>query len=184
MEAMRSKGKTVGRLDSRFTGISGDLLAQFADYDPQSAAISPPYITGFLDYLYNDLNVDRSLHYQTSAGSREGFKWDWSHRGNTSWNAQVAINTAIDMTRTMRQNPNVKVLILNGIYDLATVFYGVEYTIDHLGLPPEIKQNIIMKYYEAGHMMYTHGPSMTKFKEDVSAFIAETSKMTLRLNPR
>ena len=88
------------------------------------------------------------------------------------------------MSRTMRQNPNVKVLILNGIYDLATVFYGVEYTIDHLGLPPEIKQNIIMKYYEAGHMMYTHGPSMMKFKEDVSAFIAETSNMTLRLNPR
>ncbi len=174
-EAMRDNGRTVGRLDSRFTGISGDLLAQFADYDPQSAAISPPYITGFLDYLYNDLNVDRSMHYQTSAGSREGFRWDWSHRGNTSWNAQVAVNTGIDMARTMRQNPNVKVLILNGLYDLATVFYGVEYTIDHLGLPPEIKENIIMKYYEAGHMMYTHGPSMVKFKVDVTEFVRSTS---------
>ncbi len=175
-ELMRDEGRTVGRLDSRFTGINPDGISQMADHDPQSAAISPPYITAFLDYLYNDLNVDRGMHYQTSAGSREGFAWDWSHQGNTSWGAQVAVNTAIDMARSMNRNPNMKVLILNGYYDLATVFYGVEYTIDHLGLPPDIRDNIIMKYYEAGHMMYTHPPSMAKFKEDVTTFIRETSQ--------
>lgn len=174
-ELMREDGKTVGRLDSRFTGINSDLLSQFADYDPQSAAISPPYITGFLDYFYNDLNVSKELHYQTSAGGREGFQWDWSHAGNTIWNAQVAVNTGIDMARAMTRNPDMEVLILNGYYDLATVFYGVEYTIDHLGLEPEIKDNIIMKYYEAGHMMYTHPPSLEKFKTDVSEFILSTS---------
>jgi len=174
-ELLRDEHKTVGRLDSRFTGINQDPISQFADYDPQSAAISPPYITGFLDYFYNDLNVSKELHYQTSAGSREGFQWDWSHSGNTAWGAQVAINTAIDMAETMTENPNMKVLILNGYYDLATVFYGVEYTIDHMGLEPEIKDNIIMKYYEAGHMMYTHPPSMEKFKTDVAEFINSTS---------
>lgn len=173
-ETLRDKGKTVGRLDSRFVGLTRDLLGQFADYDPQSSAISPPYITGFLHYLYNDLGVDKDLHYQTSAGSREGFRWDWSHQGNTAWGAQFAINTGIDMARAMMQNPDQKVLILNGIYDLATVFYGVEYTLDHLGLSPEVRDNIIMKYYEAGHMMYTHGPSLEKFKKDVSEFILDT----------
>ncbi|MEO0877968.1 MAG: hypothetical protein AAFY48_25470, partial [Bacteroidota bacterium] len=64
-------------------------------------------------------------------------------------------------------------LLLNGYYDIATVFYGVEYSIDHLGLPPHIKDNIIMKYYEAGHMMYTHQPSLVKFKADVAEFIAD-----------
>lgn len=174
-ELLRDEGKTVGRLDSRFTGINRDLISQTAEYDPQSAAISPPYITGFLDYFYNDLGVDKDLHYQTSAGSREGFRWDWSHTGNTAWGTQVAINTGIDMARTMSHNPNVEILILNGYYDLATVFYGVEYTIDHLGLEPEIKDNIIMKYYEAGHMMYTHPPSLEKFDNDVSEFITNTS---------
>lgn len=175
-ELLRDEHETVGRLDSRFTGINQDPISQFADYDPQSAAISPPYITGFLDYFYNDLNVNRELHYQTSAGSREGFRWDWSHSGNTAWGAQVAINTGIDMAEALTQNPNMKVLILNGYYDIATVFYGVEYTIDHLGLEPEIKDNIIMKYYEAGHMMYTHPPSMEKFKTDVAEFIQSTSE--------
>lgn len=175
-EFMRSSGQTVGRLDSRFTGINQDLISQTATHDPQSTAISPAYIAAFRDYFYNDLGVDKKLNYVTSASQRKGFKWDWSHRGNQAWNAQVAINTAIDMARTMSQNPNVKVLILNGYYDVATVFYGVEYTIDHMGLTPDIKKNIIMKYYEAGHMMYTHQASLVKFREDVSTFILDTSK--------
>jgi carboxypeptidase C (cathepsin A) len=68
------------------------------------------------------------------------------------------------------------VMILNGYFDLATPFYGVEYTINHLGLPPEAKKNIIMKYYEAGHMMYVNPASLAKFKKDIGGFITDTSK--------
>ena len=174
-ELLRGEGETVGRLDARFTGVNQDLLSQFADYDPQSAAISPAYITGFLDYFYNDLGVDKKLTYTTSASQRDNFKWDWAHEGNKSWNANAAINTGIDMAEAMTRNPNLKVLILNGIYDIATVFYGVEYSINHLGLPKKLKDNIIMEYYEAGHMMYTHQPSAEKFRKDVVGFIKNTS---------
>jgi len=175
-EALRSKGLIIGRLDSRYTGINQDLGSQFGSHDPQSAAISPAYITGFLDYFHNTLGVRKDLQYTISAGRREGFEWDWYHKGNERWNTQAAINTAPDMARALSRDPNMKVLILNGYYDIATVFYGVEYTIDHLGLTPEIRDNIIMKYYEAGHMMYTHHPSLIKFKEDVGSFILEQSK--------
>jgi len=174
-EFMREEGAIVGRLDSRFTGINMDGISQTGDHDPQSAAISPAYITAFLDYFYGDLGVSKNLTYTTSAGSREGFRWDWSHEGNQRWGTQAAINTGIDMATTLTRDPNMKVLILNGIYDIATVFYGVEYSINHLGLPKEIKDNIIMKYYEAGHMMYTHQPSLVKFKMDVAEFIKSTS---------
>lgn len=175
-ELLRNEGQLVGRLDSRFTGINQDLLSQQGSHDPQSTSISPAYITAFLDYFYGDLKVSKDLNYMTSASQRKGFKWDWKHKGNDSWGAQVAINTGIDMAKTLTRDPNMKVLILNGIYDLATVFYGVEHSIDHLGLSPEIKENIIMKYYEAGHMMYTHAESLKQFKEDVSEFIKETSR--------
>ncbi|MEL6255025.1 MAG: carboxypeptidase [Bacteroidota bacterium] len=175
-ELLREEGETVGRLDSRFTGINQDLLSQGANYDPQSLAISPAYITRFLDYFHNDLKVNKSLMYSITAGRRAGFQWDWKHQGNFGWGTSTAINTGPDMARAMSRDPNMKVLILNGYYDIATVFYGVEYSIDHLGLTPEIKDNIIMKYYEAGHMMYTHQPSLEKFKTDVSEFIQATSK--------
>ncbi|MDH4058738.1 MAG: carboxypeptidase [Cyclobacteriaceae bacterium] len=175
-ELLRDEGNTVGRLDSRFKGGNQDLLSQFSDYDPQSHAISPAYITGFLNYFYNDLKVDKKHSYSTTAGMRQGFKWDWTHAGNMRWNTSAAINTGIDMATAMTRDPNVKVLILNGYYDIATVFYGVEHSINHLGLSPEIKKNIIMKYYEAGHMMYTHQSSLEKFKQDVSEFIQSTNK--------
>jgi carboxypeptidase C (cathepsin A) len=85
-------------------------------------------------------------------------------------------NTAVDLAEAMSRNPNLKVLILNGLYDLATPFYGVEYTIDHMELEKDIKSNIIMKYYEAGHMMYTHRPSLEQFKRETAEFIGKTSK--------
>ena len=172
-ELLRDEGKTVGRLDSRYAGINQDMLSQNASYDPQSLAISPAYITGFLDYFHNDLGVPSSENYSITAGRRPGFKWDWKHRGNMRWNTMAAINTGIDMAQALTRDPNMKVLIMNGYYDLATVFYGVEHSIDHLGLPKEIKDNIIMKYYEAGHMMYTHDTSIKKFKEDLATFIEE-----------
>jgi len=175
-EFLRDKGEIVGRLDSRFTGINQDLLSQEGSHDPQSSAISPAYITGFLDYIHRTLKVSKELTYTITAGRREGFKWDWSHEGNNRWGTQAAINTGIDMAQAMTRDPNMKVLVLNGIYDIATVFYGVEYSINHMGLTKEIKDNIIMKYYEAGHMMYTHQPSLEKFKKDVADFIKETSK--------
>ncbi len=129
-----------------------------------------------MDYLHRTLKVSKELTYSITAGRREGFKWDWSHEGNKRWGTQAAINTGIDMAQAMSRDPSMKVLILNGIYDMATVFYGVEHSINHLGLTKEIKDNIIMKYYEAGHMMYTHQPSLEKFKKDVADFIKETSK--------
>lgn len=174
-ELLRDKELTVGRLDSRYTGINEDPLSQSAFTDPQSDAISSPYISAFKDYLYNDLNVRKDLSYITTAGLRKDFKWDWNHNGNVIWNAQVAVSTLPDMTSAMKRNPDLKILILNGYYDLATVFYGVEHSINHMDLGAELKKNIIMKYYEAGHMMYTHMPSMQKFKKDVDEFIDKTS---------
>jgi carboxypeptidase C (cathepsin A) len=175
-ELLRDEGALVGRLDSRFKGINQDLLSQTGSHDPQSAAISPAYITGFLDYFHGQLGVSPHLNYSITAGRRKGFKWDWSHRGNSRWGTTAAINTGIDMARAMTRDPNMKVLILNGYYDIATVFYGVEYSINHMGLTKEIKDNIIMKYYEAGHMMYTHQPSLEQFKKDVAEFILESGK--------
>lgn len=173
-ELLREEGMTVGRLDSRFIGINPFPQNQYAITDPQSDAISPAYTAGFLDYFYRDLGVSKKLNYKTSAYSSPGFKWDWSHKGNEGWGSMISINTAIDMADAMNKDPNVKVLIMNGYYDLATVFYGVEHTIDQMNLRPEIRKNIIMTYYEAGHMMYTHMPSLIKFKKDLADFIKDT----------
>jgi carboxypeptidase C (cathepsin A) len=176
-EFLRDEGKTVGRLDSRYTGISQDGIAQGGAYDPQSAAISPAYIQGFLDYFHGELGVSKNLMYTVTAGRRAGFNWDWTHRGNGGWGGSMAaINTGPDMAQALTRAPKMKMLILNGYLDIATVFYGVEHSINHLGLPKNIKDNIIMKYYEAGHMMYIEQGALKQFKLDVGGFITDSLK--------
>jgi carboxypeptidase C (cathepsin A) len=173
-ELLREEHLTTGRLDSRYKGINADLLSQSAGYDPQSAALSPIYISAFMNYYYGELKVSKGLTYRISAGSLPGFKWDWKH--NTSGFGDAATpNTAIDLADAMTKNPNLKVLVLNGYYDLATPFYGTEYTFDHMGLEDKILANVKMKYYESGHMVYVHPASATAFKKDVTDFIKENS---------
>jgi carboxypeptidase C (cathepsin A) len=48
----------------------------------------------------------------------------------------------------------MRVLQLNGYYDLATPFFATEYTFDHLGLAPKLRGNVSMAYCGAGHMLY------------------------------
>ncbi|WP_296698624.1 carboxypeptidase [Algoriphagus sp.] len=173
-ELLRDEGLTVGRLDSRYKGINIDPMSMSAFTDPQSDAISPAYTSLFLDYFHGSLGVSKDLLYAPSAYSKEGFKWDWSHQGNQYWGTTGAVTTLPDMADALSKDPNMKVLIMNGYYDLATVFYGVEHSISHLGLPKSASDRIKMTYYEAGHMMYTHLPSAAKFRSDLKAFIADT----------
>ena len=71
----------------------------------------------------------------------------------------------------MTQNPFLKVFVGNGYYDLATPFFATEYTFDHLELDPSLQAHITMDYYEAGHMMYLHQPSLAKLKADLARFL-------------
>jgi carboxypeptidase C (cathepsin A) len=61
--------------------------------------------------------------------------------------------------------------VANGYYDLATPYLATEYTFAHLGLDESLYRNISMSYYEAGHMMYIHIPSLAKLKAELAGFI-------------
>ena len=169
-ELLRNEHQTVGRLDSRYKGVNQDLLSEYSDYDPQSSSISPAYTASFMNYYYGELKVNKNYNYHVSAYSTEGFDWDWK-RARTGGGDAVTPNTGVDLADAMSKNPNLKVMTLNGYYDLATPFYATEYTMEHLGLEKKIKDNISFRYFEAGHMMYIHPAALAAFKREVAAFI-------------
>jgi carboxypeptidase C (cathepsin A) len=169
-ELLRNEHQTVGRLDSRYKGVNQDLLSEYSDYDPQSSSISPAYTALFMNYYYGELKVNKNYNYHVSAYSAEGFDWDWK-RARTGGGDAVTPNTGVDLANAMSKNPNLKVMTLNGYYDLATPFYATEYTMEHLGLEKKIKDNISYKYFEAGHMMYIHPKALAQFKKDIASFI-------------
>jgi carboxypeptidase C (cathepsin A) len=170
-ELLRADHQTTGRLDARYKGYNQDLLSEFAQFDPQSSQISPAFTATFMSYYYDELKVNKNLDYHTNAYSADGFKWDWTHAANGGQGAPVTPNTAVDLADAMSKNPNLKILVFNGYFDLATPFYGTEYTFDHMGLEKDIRANVTMKYYPAGHMMYINPGCLVDFKKNVAAFI-------------
>lgn len=169
-ELLREKGITVGRVDTRFSGNSINRIGESASYDPMMSAIGPGYLAAFMDYYRSDLNVVDVGNYVVF-GNVFG-EWDWSHAqpGMSGFKLPFP-NTAIDLAYAMTQNPSMKVFVQQGYYDLATPHLATEYFIDHMDIADELRKNIEIAYYEAGHMMYLHEPSMTKFKNDLAGFI-------------
>jgi carboxypeptidase C (cathepsin A) len=170
-ELLKAQRKTIGRLDGRFAGATPDPLAKETDYDPQAAAISAAFAATFLDYYHGELKFGQGSTYRTT-NFNIGEKWKWVHK--TAQGEQPIVNTGVDLAEALVKDATLKVLVLNGYYDLATPFSATEYVMAHLGLPPGLNARIQMKYYEAGHMMYVHPPSMTKVKHDLDAFIDST----------
>jgi carboxypeptidase C (cathepsin A) len=78
------------------------------------------------------------------------------------------------MRQAMATNPSMKVWVLGGYYDFATPYFASEYVIKHLGLRPGQEKNINFTYYEAGHMLYIHMPSLKQMKLDADSFYKNT----------
>ena len=172
-ELMREHGLTVGRVDSRFAGDSINKLAENAPYDPFTTAIGPTYLAAFMDYYRADLGVKKSDEYVVSGGFF--MQWDWSHTQPDLGGFELPFpNTAVDLEYAMKRNPAMRVLVQQGYFDLATPHFASEYVIEHMDLTEEQRERIDFEYYEAGHMMYVHEPSLVKFKQDLARFVRES----------
>ena len=169
-ELLRNRAETVGRVDSRFKGDTINLLGERAFYDPFGSAIGPPFLAAFMDYYRSDLNVKTDQEYVVSG--KLWMHWDWGHAQPDLGGFKAPFpNTLVDLSLTMKQNPNMKVLYQQGYFDLATPHLATEYYIDHMDITPALRENVSLKMYEAGHMMYIHEPSMAKYKKDLAEFV-------------
>ena len=169
-ELLRDRHQVIGRIDSRYVGTEPDLVGEQADYDPQGSAITGAFVGALNDYLFRDLGYKTDLTYRPNnyGAVFGGDGWSFTHKGPDG-NQQVA-DTSADLADAMRQNPRMKVLSVNGLYDLATPFHGAEYEFKHMALEPQLQANIRYTYYSAGHMMYIDPPSARQLKADLAAF--------------
>lgn len=161
----------VGRLDGRYTSAAPDGFMEPGIFDPSSAATQGPFTAVLNDYVRRELNYKTDLPYYTSARELGAFTWNWSAGGFGSGYA----DTATGLRSAMIKNPYLKVLVMEGYYDLATPFLAANYTMDHLDLTPNLRKNISYATYSSGHMVYLDSKSHAKMKEDFDTFIEATS---------
>ena len=162
-ELLRDERRTIGRFDSRYSGVDRDAAGEYAEFDPSDTEINGAFTACLQDYLSSELEYQSEVPYRILAQIYKSWRYD-EHQ-----------NQYVDVAETLRKamsiNPHLKLFVANGYYDLATPFMAAEYTINHLQLEPELHDNIAMAYYEAGHMMYLHRPSLEKLKKDLAEFL-------------
>ena len=164
---------TTGRLDSRFSGPTLDPLSKEAEYDPQSAAISSAYVSAFNDYVRKELKFGENRAFKPMI--RIWRTWNFLHQGpGEPLPLPQATNVLTDLALAMKYNPELKVMLNAGYFDLATPFYEGVYEMQHLPIPTKLQKNIEYQFYESGHMVYAHEASAKALHDNVATFIRRT----------
>lgn len=164
-ELLRPQSRTIGRYDSRYKGIDADDVGEDSEYDPSESAIFGPFTATINDYLRNELKFEDDRVYEILTGAVQPWKYD--RFGARSPDASGTLR------QTMAQVPFMKLFIAEGYYDLATPPASVDYSVNHMLLPPELRPNVTTKLYEGGHMMYVFEPSMEQLRTDLLAFFRD-----------
>ncbi|HEX4012721.1 MAG TPA: hypothetical protein VHX17_02390 [Candidatus Cybelea sp.] len=169
-ELLRQQGRTVGRIDSRFSTYVLDRPEVSPDWDATDAAIDSAFTSTSNFYLRQVLHYNTPLLYRANIYDLiygDGQSWDFKH-GN---NVQI-LNVTPDLAQAMTYNPNLKVFSANGYFDFATPFFATAYALDHLYLAPAIQRNITYGFYESGHMVYLHPTALAHFHDDLERWYA------------
>lgn len=167
-ELLRDEHRTVGRSDSRYKGIDRFKAGDTLESDPSRYARLGVYTAVLNDYIRRDLEYESELPYEI-IHYESGQHWGYDNFNN------AYVDVSETLRKTMSLNSDMKVMVASGYYDLATPHFASEYTFSHMGLDPEIRRNVEMQYYDAGHMMYMHIPSLEKLAGDIRDFIARAA---------
>jgi carboxypeptidase C (cathepsin A) len=170
-ELLRDRRLTIGRYDGRFTGEDADAAGENPEYDASETSITGLYISSLLDRLTRKFDYETDLDYRPTARD-SGFDWDFSYQDPKGRLQRLADVTA-DLSTAMRTNPHLRVLSLNGYFDMATPFFITERDLKHMMLPKALQANLQFRYYLAGHMVYLNPQALHQMRLDVQQFIAQ-----------
>jgi carboxypeptidase C (cathepsin A) len=173
-ELLGDQELTTGTLDTRFLGATLDPLSKVATYDPQGSALGAAYVAAWHNYAR-----DR-LHYTPEIAFKEGIpvyeKWDYKHQPPGADHPLIALpNVLPDLASAMKQNPTLKVMVNGGYFDVSTPYFEGVMELRHLPIPPALRGNIEYHYYQSGHMVYVHPPTLVELHGNVADFIRRTS---------
>ena len=165
-ELLRNERRTVGRLDSRFKGVDRDAAGENFEFDPAHSNLDGAYSACINDYLGRDLKFATDTPYQMI--SKLYMTWDFGSPNGY-------LNVAEPLRKAMSSNPHMKVYVASGYYDLATPHFASDYVLNHMALDPALAKNMVKYYYEGGHMMYVHLPSLKAQGKHLRDFVRKSA---------
>ena len=133
-------------------------------------------MSAFNDYVRRTLGYGAGRTYRPEPDV--GKDWHSAHQPPGASSPIPGItNLMPDLAMAMKYNPQMRVMVNGGYYDLATPYYEGWYEMHHMPIPEKLRGNIEYKYYESGHMVYAHEPALKALHDNVAAFIARTDNV-------
>jgi carboxypeptidase C (cathepsin A) len=159
-DLLKAQNRSVGRYDSRFTGIRLHPGTDVEDFDPSDEAVNGPFTAAFNDYVRRELKFETDLPYETIAEVRP-----WTLADNKY------LDVATSLKEAMSRNPYLKIWVCCGYYDLATPYFAAQSVVRGMNLDPSIRDNIQFTFYESGHMLYIERGAREQLKDDLDRFL-------------
>lgn len=159
---LAEQGETISRTDGRYRGALLDKITASGEYDPITT-IGSGFISAYRDYLAQVLKVNTAQDY--ISGSNAIYRWNMAPESRS-------FNLLPTLSRAMKMNPRMRVIVLGGVYDLATPYFVAQYHLNHLSLPERLRANLQFLRYESGHLPYLDEKSLQQLHQDLSTFIA------------
>jgi len=154
----------ISRYDTRLTGPGG-----WYDYgeDPMFTLVGAPYYTAFMSYLRDELDFSTDREY-LSGNDEALYRWNFQSGSE----AFVGYPNTVDLLASaMRRCDFLKVFVAMGAYDMTCTADSILYTLGRLDVPVErLKENVTVKTYDGGHMMYTNPSAKAALKSDLDRF--------------
>ncbi len=182
---LKDKGLALGSYDGRATGVDTGIAERIdpksGGNDPTMTAVNGAYTVMWNTYLNDDLRFTSTSAF-TDLNDQAFANWDFHHIDPTGAQkgiddkGNVVLYTAGDLAATMSLNVDLKVLSANGYYDFVTPFYQTTLDLKEMPLVNNtIRQNLTVRYYPSGHMIYLDGASRTTLKADLAQLYDSTT---------
>jgi carboxypeptidase C (cathepsin A) len=165
-ELLSWENKITGRLDSRFAGDAYNPLSETSEYDPMDSYIDAAFTATFNNYVRTQLKFGKGMKYKNFGNVGP---WNMKRSGYVGFP-----NVMNDLAHAMIYNPDLKVMLNMGYFDLGTPFYEGVYEMQHLPMPASLQKNIQFNYYYSGHMVYLHPESLKQLHDNVAKFITSS----------
>lgn len=164
-ELLADKRQVIGRMDDTVAGPPQTPDGR-GGYDPSLDPLMGPFAGAMNAYVKSELGLSTDLVYEP-LNSKVLADWDFASGipGGMGY-----VDTSAELRAALVAIPGLSVLICCGRYDLATPALGILHSVAHMRLPPELSGNVAVRYYPAGHMIYTHPEARRQLAADVAAF--------------
>jgi carboxypeptidase C (cathepsin A) len=165
MNLLKKRGLLLGRMDSTITGIVPDPANPYPRYDPSLEPLFGPFSSAINAYLREGLKFESDQVYEF-LNNEVNRSWDWV-------SGMARRQGYLDVSHSLRDalaiNRRLKVFIASGFYDLATPYFTVAYTLNHMWLGDKVS-NVTVRRYQGGHMIYTHNEALERLFQDARDF--------------